>query len=73
MITKYVKTHPWLLRSRVGERVLVRWAYEDFSVDGAEEDTMVNDREFEGMIALDEQIPLKPSPRRTVTVSYGSA
>ncbi|PCH37043.1 hypothetical protein WOLCODRAFT_140694 [Wolfiporia cocos MD-104 SS10] len=73
-ITSYVKTHPRLLRSRVGERVLVRWSHEDFPVfDASEEDTMVNtNAEYEG-IGTDEQIPLKPSPRRSVLANYGSA
>ncbi|GBE84263.1 hypothetical protein BKA93DRAFT_534641 [Sparassis latifolia] len=72
LVTSYVKTHPSLLRARVGERVLVRWADEDFVLDGGEEDVMVNaDEQFD---ALDEQIPLKPSPRRSsVLTNYGSA
>ncbi|KAI0929449.1 hypothetical protein AcV7_005300 [Taiwanofungus camphoratus] len=73
-ITSYVKSHPSLLRSRVGERVLVRWAHEDFGLEAGEEDVMVNaDGQFEAL-AMDEQIPLKPSPRRSAALAnYGSA
>ncbi|CCM03455.1 uncharacterized protein FIBRA_05588 [Fibroporia radiculosa] len=72
-MSSYVKRHPWLLRSRVGERALVRWASEDFVFDAGEEDTMVNAEGDLDAIALDEQIPLKPSPRRSVVSNYGTA
>ncbi|KAH9950718.1 autophagy-related protein 27-domain-containing protein [Amylocystis lapponica] len=71
LVTAYVKAHPRLLRARVAERVLVRWAYEDLEFERGEEDTMVNaDEEF---TASDEQIPLKPSPRHSVLIDYGTA
>ena len=68
------KAHPTLLRSRVGENVLVRWA-EDVGMEG-DEDVMVNGGlgmgyAF-GRAAEEEQIPLKPSPKLSVG-SYGSA
>lgn len=71
-VTSYMKAHPTLMRARVGEHVLVRWADEDFVLEGGEEDTMVNADEL--FDAMDEQIPLKPSPRRTSLnpMNYGT-
>ncbi|OCH88027.1 hypothetical protein OBBRIDRAFT_758909 [Obba rivulosa] len=71
-VSSFVKTHPALQRFRVGERVLVRWAYEDLGFEDGEEDVMVN---AAGNAAeLEEQIPLKPSPRMKNGVThYGSA
>ena len=70
-ISRFVKAHPRLARFRVGERMLVRWAYEDMEMAEAayapgEEDTMVNGEMGEG-------IPLKPSPRKGQWASYGAA
>ncbi|CAL1711032.1 unnamed protein product [Somion occarium] len=70
-ISSYLKSRPSLLRFRVGERVLVRWAQEDLELqDDGEEDVMVNGgRDAESIFVVDddeeEQIPLKPSPRKT--------
>ncbi|PIL27448.1 hypothetical protein GSI_10597 [Ganoderma sinense ZZ0214-1] len=69
-VSRFVKAHPRLARFRVGERVLVRWAYEDLEMAEAvyapgEEDTMVNGEMGEG-------IPLKPSPRKGQWASYGA-
>ncbi|KZT02824.1 uncharacterized protein LAESUDRAFT_729791 [Laetiporus sulphureus 93-53] len=70
-LTSYVKAHPRVMRSHVGERVLVRWAREDFAIGPGEEDVMINAE----AAALAEQIPLKPAPRRPVVSNYqyGSA
>ncbi|KAI0646259.1 hypothetical protein C8Q79DRAFT_961778 [Trametes meyenii] len=73
-LSRFAKTHPRLARFRVGERVLMRWAYEELEMqDGygygeGEEDVMVN---FAAE-ADPEGIPLKPSPRLSGHVSYGS-
>ena len=32
-VSRFVKAHPHLARFRVGERVLVRWAYEDLELE----------------------------------------
>ncbi|KAH9912464.1 uncharacterized protein B0H18DRAFT_1053838 [Fomitopsis serialis] len=68
----YMKTHPWLMHSRVGERMLMRWAREDLIFDAGEEDVMINGpTNVRSAVGLDEGIPLKPSPRRPN--NYGSA
>ena len=74
-VQSFVKRYPRLQRWRVGENVLVRWAYEDMPLEDGEEDVMVN-----GGVATDpiyageeEQIPLKPSPRKASVTSYGTA
>ncbi len=68
----YVKKHPSLLKFRVGEGVLIRWASEDLELENGEEDLMVN-----GANASygddEEQIPLKPSPRKGHLTGYGTA
>ncbi len=74
-VSRFIKTHPRLARFRVGERVLVRWAYEDLEMEEAayapgEEDTMVNGGT--GVGAMGEGIPLKPSPRKGQWASYGA-
>ena len=83
----FVQAHikPLSQRFRVGESLLVRWADEDMAVlgDGYDEyaaydgDDMVNGRarrDDDELEWLDEQIPLKPSPRvRREFVNYGSA
>ncbi|RPD65422.1 hypothetical protein L226DRAFT_530997 [Lentinus tigrinus ALCF2SS1-7] len=75
-VTRFVKAHPRLGRWRVGESVLVRWAYEDLEMDEdfgygeGEEDTMVN---FAPEEEAGEGIPLKPSPRKGRWPSYGTA
>ncbi|KZT64737.1 hypothetical protein DAEQUDRAFT_732285 [Daedalea quercina L-15889] len=74
-VLSYMKTHPWLMHSRVGERVLMRWAREDLIFDAGEEDVMVNGPVWPGVRAaagIDEGIPLKPAPRPTPN-NYGSA
>lgn len=68
----YLKSHPSLLRFRVGENVLVRWAHEDLELDESEEDVMVN-ATAANYTADDEQIPLKPSPRMGSITGYGTA
>ena len=75
-VARFVKAHPRLGRWRVGESVLVRWAYEDlemgedFGYGEGEEDTMVN---FAPEEEASEGIPLKPSPRKGRWPSYGTA
>ncbi|KAI0330635.1 hypothetical protein GY45DRAFT_1323368 [Cubamyces sp. BRFM 1775] len=73
-VTRFMKAHPRLARFRVGERVLMRWAYEDlelvdeYGYGEGEEDVMVNfapDADLEG-------IPLKPSPRHGGRTGYGA-
>ncbi|KAI0075596.1 hypothetical protein K474DRAFT_1599538 [Panus rudis PR-1116 ss-1] len=72
-VSSYLKSHPRLLRFRVGENVLVRWAQEDLELEDGEEDVMVNG-EREPLFVLEEEdgIPLKPSPRKGRTSLYGS-
>ena len=60
-----------MLRFRVAENVLVRWAYEDLPLDESEEDVMVNGSSV-NYLRDDEQIPLKPSPRLTSVTTYGT-
>lgn len=75
-ISRLMKAHPRLTRFRVGERVLVRWAYEDLEMEAApgyapaEEDTMVN--WGAGAREVGEGIPLKPSPRKGQWMNYGT-
>lgn len=69
-LQQYMKDHPSLLRFRVGENVLVRWAHEDVILDDLEDETVVNGDDIN--YAEEEQIPLKPSPRKTGIVSYGT-
>ena len=67
-----LKAHPSLLRFRVGESVLVRWAHEDVILDDLEDETVVNGDDVH-YLDEEEQIPLKPSPRKTAgIVSYGT-
>jgi hypothetical protein len=57
----------------ISESQLLGWAEEDLALVD-EEDEMVNghaENEFD--IALDEHIPLKPSPGRRFPTNYGSA
>ncbi|KAI0371892.1 hypothetical protein BV20DRAFT_126812 [Pilatotrama ljubarskyi] len=74
-VSRFMKAHPRLARFRVGERVLMRWAYEDLEMDDeygygeGEEDVMVN---F-APVADQEGIPLKPSPRPSGFTTYGAA
>ena len=78
-VRRFVKAHPRLGRFRVGERVLVRWAYEDLEMEeeigyaGGEEDTMVNFGPAADLEEAGEGIPLKPSPRKGRWMSYGTA
>ncbi|KAH9837954.1 uncharacterized protein C8Q71DRAFT_570099 [Rhodofomes roseus] len=76
VVLSYMKNHPcqWVMHSRVGEGVLLRWAREDLIFDAGEEDTMVNGPVGpHSALGLDEGIPLKPSPRRPNAYNYGSA
>ncbi|KAI0826676.1 hypothetical protein BC628DRAFT_251281 [Trametes gibbosa] len=72
-VSRLMKAHPRLTRFRVGERVLMRWAYEDLEMDDGfgygegEEDVMVN---FTAQ--AEEGIPLKPSPRLGGVSTYGA-
>lgn len=71
---QFLKAHPALLRFRVGEGVLVRWAHEDVLLaDLEDEPTVVHGDDVHDLDA-EEQIPLKPSPHRTRSghLSYGS-
>ena len=62
-VSRFVKAHPRLARFRVGERVLVRWAYEDLELEeggygmggvgsGAdgEEDVMVSGKDVAALL-----------------------
>ncbi|TFY52428.1 hypothetical protein EVJ58_g10024 [Rhodofomes roseus] len=76
VVLSYMKNHPcqWVMHSRVGEGVLLRWAREDLIFDAGEEDTMVNGPVGPHFaLGLDEGIPLKPSLRRPNVNNYGSA
>ncbi|KAI0360733.1 hypothetical protein OH77DRAFT_1493144 [Trametes cingulata] len=74
-VSRFMKAHPRLARFRVGERVLMRWAYEDLEMDDeygygeGEEDVMVN----YAPLTEQEGIPLKPSPRPSGFTTYGAA
>jgi hypothetical protein len=70
-VQQFLKDHPSLLRFRVGESVLVRWAHEDVLLDNFEDETVVNGDDV-NYADEEEQIPLKPSPRKTGIVSYGT-
>ncbi|EIW55777.1 uncharacterized protein TRAVEDRAFT_30502 [Trametes versicolor FP-101664 SS1] len=73
-VSRFMKAHPRLARFRVGERVLMRWAYEDLEMEDGygygegEEDVMVNYAP-----EVEEGIPLKPSPRLGGFAGYGAA
>lgn len=67
-----MKDRPSLTRFRVGEHVLLRWAQEDMRYEDGEEELMVNG-ERDPIFVDEEQIPLKPSPRKGHVPSYGSA
>ena len=70
-ISKILKNHPSLLRWRVGENVLVRWAREEIDLD--EDDPMlITDDEISRFLDEEEGIPLKPSPRKGGITSYGT-
>ena len=68
---QHLKNHPSLLRFRVGENVLVRWAHEDVLLDDMDDETVVNGDDV-NYVYEEEQIPLKPSPRKSGIVTYGS-
>ena len=53
--------------------MLLRWAQEDMGYENGEEDHMVNGEQDPDFYADEEQIPLKPSPRKGHVPSYGSA
>lgn len=72
-VIAFLKSRPSLLRFRVGENVLVRWAEEDIELLDGEEDVMVNGDGESIFFADEESIPLKPSPRKGRILSYGSA
>ena len=68
-----MRSRPSFTRFRVGEHVLLRWAQEDMGYENGEEDHMVNGEQDPDFYADEEQIPLKPSPRKGHVPSYGSA
>ena len=70
---RYAKSHPSLLRFRVGESVLVRWAHEDLDLREEEEGLVVEGDDVNALVDEEEHIPLKPSPRKGGFVTYGSA
>ncbi|KAH8103336.1 hypothetical protein BXZ70DRAFT_720347 [Cristinia sonorae] len=73
-VLSYIKSHPSLARFRVGEHVLVRWADEELGYEEGEEDLMVNGERDSIFFDDDEQIPLKPSPKKKgLFPSYGVA
>ena len=74
-VQQYLKAHPALLRFRVGEGVLVRWAqHEDVLLDDMDDDATVVHGDDVHYADEEEQIPLKPSPHRTRSghITYGS-
>ncbi|GJE92492.1 hypothetical protein PsYK624_086460 [Phanerochaete sordida] len=74
-VQQFLKAHPALLRFRVGESVLVRWAQnEDVLLDDMDDDATVVHGDDVHYADEEEQIPLKPSPHRTRTghITYGS-
>lgn len=70
-VQQFLKNHPSLLRFRVGESVLVRWAHEDVLLEDLDDETVVNGDDVNYSYE-EEQIPLKPSPRKTGITTYGS-
>ena len=68
---QFLKSRPALLRFRVGEGVLVRWAHEDVLLDDMDDETVVNGDDV-NYVPEEEQIPLKPSPRKNGIITYGS-
>ena len=73
-VQQFLKAHPALLRFRVGEGVLVRWAHEDVLLEDIEDEATVVHGDDAHFVNEEEQIPLKPSPHRTRTghATYGS-
>lgn len=74
-VQQFLKAHPALLRFRVGEGVLVRWAqHEDVLLDDMDDDATVVHGDDVHFMDEEEQIPLKPSPHRTRSghTTYGS-
>ena len=69
-VQQYLKAHPALLRFRVGEGVLVRWAHEEVLLDNLEGDVVEGDDV--NWAREEEQIPLKPSPRKGNIAFYGT-
>ncbi|THH30960.1 hypothetical protein EUX98_g3214 [Antrodiella citrinella] len=72
-VIAFIRSRPSLTRFRVGENVLLRWAQEDMGYENDEEDLMVNGERDPIFFQDDEQIPLKPSPRKGLVPTYGSA
>jgi len=60
-------------RSAISEYKVLHWAQEDLALMDEEEDEMVNAHEEGDLGALDEQIPLKPSPKHGLLANYGTA
>ncbi|OAX40961.1 hypothetical protein K503DRAFT_864245 [Rhizopogon vinicolor AM-OR11-026] len=63
---KLVRSYRKPSRFRVGEAALLRWASEDMIFDDEELDTVVID------LATGEEIPLNPSPTKSLVVQYGT-
>ncbi|EKM53284.1 uncharacterized protein PHACADRAFT_210981 [Phanerochaete carnosa HHB-10118-sp] len=73
-VQQYLKAHPALLRFRVGEGVLVRWAHEDVLLEDLDDEATVVHGDDVHFADEEEQIPLKPSPHRARSgyITYGS-
>ena len=69
-ISLFLKEHPSLVRFRVRENVLVRWADQDVVLDSFEGDVVEGDDIHHAR--EEEQIPLKPSPRKGNIAFYGT-
>ncbi|KAI0343849.1 hypothetical protein BDW22DRAFT_1419677 [Trametopsis cervina] len=72
LVSRYLKNHPSLLRFRVGENVLVRWAHDEIDLDG-EEPLFIDGDDINHYVDDEEGIPLKPSPRKVGFTTYGTA
>ncbi|KAI0700287.1 hypothetical protein BC835DRAFT_444835 [Cytidiella melzeri] len=68
-VSKFLKKHT---NFRVGENVLVRWAHDEIDL---EEDgpLFINGDDISNDIEDEENIPLKPSPRKVTFTTYGTA
>jgi hypothetical protein len=72
-VSRLLKKHPSLVRFRVAENVLVRWAAHD-EIDLDDDQALFIDGDDVNHSGNDENnIPMKPSPRKGgFTVSYGT-
>ncbi|KAF9218865.1 hypothetical protein BS17DRAFT_790408 [Gyrodon lividus] len=69
-LQRWIRKYTVSSRFHVGEARLLQWAYEDAHWMGSKEDFMVNGGDDS---IDDDNIPLKPTPRKNFSVHYGSA